>query len=450
MTTLDIAIELGLSPKKVGPKEHASPCPFCGGNDRFRIWPEKGDYGAYWCRQCQEKGDAIKLLMEAPTLRLSYKEACARLGKVLTGGGRRRGGTPRAPSQKKAEFVPRETAAPADLWQAKAAAFVEASHQVLLKTPDQLAWLAERGITVETARRFRLGWNAQDIWRARPAWGVEDNGKKIWLPVGLVIPYAAGGSILRVRVRRPEGEPHYYIVPSTPPCSAPMMIPPEFDRPRGAGGWCVVESELDALLVAQEAGDLVGVAALGSVANKPDTALHAALKDAGHIMNALDFDGPAAKAWTWWREHFPQAERWPVPRGKDPGDYRKEGGDIRAWVIAGLPPGLRPGPSKQVEKEENQTKHLEKERAFDSTPRKEEAESNYFIPKAAKHEGQFDKKAGLTISDEDEGLTPYIVDDGACKGCGDPLTIYWPRRGQRPPDRCFNCLPQNPWKGVAV
>jgi DNA primase len=32
--------------------EWAGPCPWCGGTDRFRVWP----YAArprYWCRQCR-------------------------------------------------------------------------------------------------------------------------------------------------------------------------------------------------------------------------------------------------------------------------------------------------------------------------------------------------------------------------------------------------------------
>ncbi|MBE7413857.1 MAG: DNA primase [Deltaproteobacteria bacterium] len=473
MTTLDIAIELGLAPRKAGPHEHASPCPFCGGNDRFRIWPEKGDYGAFWCRQCQAKGDAIKLLMEAPSLKLSFKEACDRLGKALTGGGRRRGGTPRAPAQRKAEFTPRQTSAPADLWQAKAAAFVETSHQVLLKTPDQLAWLAERGITVETARRFRLGWNAKKRYGKRAEWGVEpETGidektgevKTLDLLVlhrGLVIPYIADGRMMSIRIRRPEEglDNRYHAVKGS--STAPMMIRSVNPAVRGAGAWIVVESRLDAILIAQDAGDIVNAAAIDSVSTKPDEELTCELKKSLHILDAVDFDTAGGKASPWWTEHFPQAERWPVPRGKDPGDFKKDhGGDIRAWIVAGLPPGLRPVPSKEVEKEENQTKHLEKERAFDSTPRKEEGESNCFIPKAVKQKVQFANlrkpeepitlPAPANRSEKDENLTPYIVDDGACEGCGAQLTLYWPRRGSRPPERCFKCLPENPWKGMVT
>ncbi len=40
--------------------EWAGPCPLCGGEDRFRVWPTPpdGKPGA-WCRQCQAGGDAL-------------------------------------------------------------------------------------------------------------------------------------------------------------------------------------------------------------------------------------------------------------------------------------------------------------------------------------------------------------------------------------------------------
>jgi hypothetical protein len=30
--------------------EYAGPCPFCGGTDRFHVWPA-GDPPGWWCRQ---------------------------------------------------------------------------------------------------------------------------------------------------------------------------------------------------------------------------------------------------------------------------------------------------------------------------------------------------------------------------------------------------------------
>lgn len=56
----------------------------------------------------------------------------------------------------------------------------------------------------------------------------------------------------------------------------------------------------------------------------------------------MDDNGAGGKGARWWLAQYPRAKRWPVPEGKDPGDYvRDHGGDLRAWVLAGLPPVLR-------------------------------------------------------------------------------------------------------------
>lgn len=55
--------------------EYAGPCPFCGGYDRFRVWPGKG---RYWCRGCGRSGDAIQYLRDF--YGLSFTEARRALG----------------------------------------------------------------------------------------------------------------------------------------------------------------------------------------------------------------------------------------------------------------------------------------------------------------------------------------------------------------------------------
>lgn len=42
--------------------EAAGPCPFCGGHDRFVVWPASSDRdGRAWCRRCRWVGDVIAL-----------------------------------------------------------------------------------------------------------------------------------------------------------------------------------------------------------------------------------------------------------------------------------------------------------------------------------------------------------------------------------------------------
>ena len=74
---------------------------------------------------------------------------------------------------------------------------------------------------------------------------------------------------------------------------------------------------------------------------KPDPALHQKLQKARRILVALDYDEAGHKGWLWWEKTYPQAVRWPVPDGKDPGEYFACGGNIHEWLNDGLPDGLR-------------------------------------------------------------------------------------------------------------
>jgi len=117
-------------------------------------------------------------------------------------------------------------------------------------------------------------------------------------------------------------------------------------------------SELGALV--DIAGDRIGVMATGSVSIRPNENQYAKLQQATCILNSMDFDGnPGAEANQWWAKQFQCNKRWPVPVGKDPGEYferlvkkyqaeglgldearRQAFEDIRLWVVAGLPPVL--------------------------------------------------------------------------------------------------------------
>lgn len=45
--------------------ELAGACPFCGGHDRFVVWPPSTDRdGRCWCRRCGWSGDAVRLYQD--------------------------------------------------------------------------------------------------------------------------------------------------------------------------------------------------------------------------------------------------------------------------------------------------------------------------------------------------------------------------------------------------
>lgn len=94
---LELLQQDGFQPKRKTAIEYSSPCPACGGNDRFII---KADKGRYWCRQCNIKGDDIQYLMDFRSM--SFKDATGHVGKP----------TSSPVGQKKHQAAPTATPAP--------------------------------------------------------------------------------------------------------------------------------------------------------------------------------------------------------------------------------------------------------------------------------------------------------------------------------------------------
>lgn len=321
MTLLDILSLFGFDMKKVAATnggEYAGPCPFCGGKDRYRVWPLMGNHqGRYWCRQCNRTGDSIQFLKEYKNM--TFVEALTYLNKEVS---MKIINIPTNHS-----FKPKERSEPNEIWMGKATSFIQLSHKRLLQNEPQLNFLLDRGNSYESICKAQLGWNPLDIYLTRISWGLENNGKKLWIPKGIVIPYIISKKPLRIRIRRPEGESKYCLIPGSN--TKPMII--------GHGKTVtIVESELDGILVHQEAADLTSIVALGSAQIKPDVDAHEILRNADLILGALDNDIAGKKAKIWWQNTYPRFLRWPVITGKDPGEAYQKGMPIRLWIEAGI------------------------------------------------------------------------------------------------------------------
>jgi len=359
---LDLLKSTGIAPRLASRghkgEEHWSPCPGCGGDDRFHVWPDQnGGDGSWWCRGCDKGGDNIEFCRQF--LGMDFKAACEHVGRDV-------------PEYERQPFYDKKPARPSarawqpdtvdapegvdvERWRNKAAELVAKAHAALLESETHLNYLARRGIDRDAVGRFQLGWLAGEgenncLFRPREAWGLptiaKENGRKkmLFIPRGLVIPYIVDDQVMRIRIRRPKADlqdgkfqKYFNIEGST---MARTLINPQ------AKAYVVVEAELDAMAIDAAAGDLVGALAVGSSHAKPDAAATPALQQALRILVALDFDQAGAGAWSWWQDQFERAKRWPVPVGKDPGDLPTAGVDLRAWVIAGLPPALTMGPSR--------------------------------------------------------------------------------------------------------
>lgn len=133
------------------------------------------------------------------------------------------------------------------------------------------AHLKGRGLSRNFIKWARLGWNPEEKFDAYAKWGLppepneKGNPKQVWLPAGIVIPVFGGdGQMLRVKIRRsePDAAPKYIAI--TGGAATSFMVLGD------APATVVVEAELDALLLYQEAGDLTTMMATGSATYKPD------------------------------------------------------------------------------------------------------------------------------------------------------------------------------------
>ena len=255
-------------------------------------------------------------------------------------------------------------------WLTKAAAFTTWAHKKLLETPEKMEWLHARGINAETIRTAYLGWNpgkdGRDLWRHRSSWGLPEEltkdgkNKRLWLPIGLVIPLIlkdtreksknieekSCGSpqingcyqVKRIRIRRfGDRLPPFYVIPGSAMDAMALAT--------AHHAAVLIESELDAILINQEAGDLVSAIAMGTARAKPAGVVLDQLVKAAVILVAFDYDTAGAEAFDFWKNHFPQSTRWPPIGGKDPGEMLAAGVSIRDWIRSGIPALCSPGPS---------------------------------------------------------------------------------------------------------
>jgi hypothetical protein len=365
--------------------EYAGACPFCGGRDRFRVWPDRG---RWWCRVCERHGDALSFVQQREGF--GFGEALHYLG--LQGNEPTWSPAPREP------VLPEAVEPPPHEWQQAALAFAEQAQAALWGDYDRpLTWLRGRGFTDATIAAAQIGYQPRDEWVSRAAWGLEPDGDKqnIWLPRGIVIPWFVDGLLWKLFIRRPI-PPGAWEAVRRPPQDAPVPrgIPAtvlrclreqrsyltvevlarrcdltggdvqaalvELDaaklvqRPTKhyqvpGGSNCIynadavqrgkpavlVEAALDALAIQQEAGDLVAAVATGTTGARGIRWI-GKLAGCNPILLSYDNDQGGTTPTSYWRDVLrKQAHIW-RPYPDDPAAMLEHGFDVRAWVAAGL------------------------------------------------------------------------------------------------------------------
>lgn len=317
ISILTFAQEYGLCPKRTastnGGEYHAA-CPACGGKDRFILWPVKD---RFWCRQCNKSGDSIQFCREF--FHMTFKEACHKAQK----------------EHFEIFCEPTKKTLFASLtWQEKANDFVISSFNRLISDAQLLQKIKNRGLTIETLYQCKIGWNPVSRFHSYSEWGLlpqyKQNGqeRKLWLPSGFVIPTFFHERPIKLKIRT-DGTPKYVEIAGS--SSSLSFFGHSVVKPH-----VLLESELDAILLFQEVGDLCVPVALGGATREPDAHSHELLQKAPLILFALDFDTAGKKAYTYWKSRYPNLFAWPTPYAKSAGDAFKAGFDLRKWIASGI------------------------------------------------------------------------------------------------------------------
>ena len=128
--------------------------------------------------------------------------------------------------------------------------------------------------------------------------------------------------------------------------------------------FCVVESELDGILLQENVRDLVNIIALGSANIRPDEKADIILRHSELILNALDADEAGAKqVYNFWEINYKQNRRWLTLEAKDVSEMFEKGKfSLRTWILAGFDYYGYRDPSEQ--KEEAKTEQIKVETDF--------------------------------------------------------------------------------------
>ncbi len=225
---------------------------------------------------------------------------------------------------------------PGALWQLQALAFLQLCQTTLWEAGGEPGRkeLARRGVQEYTARRWSLGYNPR--WRKEPgsAWGLP-HAQTVWLPRGLTIPAFVGMDLwyLKIRIFGHNGKPvekhagksKYLQIQGSRPALFGM------DHFAGRANLLLAESELDAILVWQESGDLLDIASLGGAGKQLDSHWIPYLLPYRRIFLAYDQDKAGLHGA---RKLAALSQRLvvsPPPEG-DLTDFHQTGGDVRDFI----------------------------------------------------------------------------------------------------------------------
>lgn len=338
--------------KKVGQTgggELHGPCPFCGGKDRFAVWPSADNGPRWWCRQCNRSGDALAFAMQY--FNEDKFAACERLGLKVPDEwllDRQAWLEQRKAQKKQAPLPPRapqpevyasdlkDYACFEDAWQNAAETFVsECAGRLWDNWHDSPAgkYLESRGIRREAAVVAMLGVNDQHY---QATWG----SVEVYLPRGITVPWEIDQQLWNVRVRRRNADlavsPELAKYASAKGCANGMY---GIDSVRAGQTVYMTEGEFDDLVLRQfllkKCIDNATVVSIGSSTGARVMRWVTRLGLASKVILAFDNDGAGEAAANWWRMALHPKAGWLKPSKKDITEMW-QAGELALWIGEGV------------------------------------------------------------------------------------------------------------------
>ncbi len=275
------------------------------------------------CLGCGASGDAIHYVMYRQGI--DFVDACRR----LTNG--RKLPTHSAPKPQKYTTRPKikPSEPPQQSWTKKAQEICERAKRSLLSDQSQWArdYIESRGIALQTAKRWTLGCSNHDRWYHPLEWGLPADHKRVYLPTGIVFPWWIDGEVWRVNVRRLNvPKKKRYMGPAGFKNGLFNADAVSTDKPV-----ILVEGEFDAILIEQEAGDIITPVATGTTSGARVQKWIYRLITPPLVLVSFDREKSGENAADFWLEKLKNSRRW-LPTGKDPGEMH----NIRSWIKAGV------------------------------------------------------------------------------------------------------------------
>lgn len=302
------------------------PCPQCGGRDRFNARVCDDGVTRAFCRKCATDGlDAFDyVLWRGMAQPFTGKDGKSHpmvgamkywdvAGDVVQGG------------EVKTERPKPCDVPPGEAWQRMAGPFVDECAAALWGDAGAKAldYLHSRGLSDETIKRFKLGFNAR-----RREWPADewDGDKPAVAFAGITIPRFVGGVLWCVNVRRPAGSAPKYLT-----LTGSKLGLFNFDELHGAKVAVAFGGEFDAMLAAQYAPAGMACVTFGGEGRRIVSPWLDSLTLMDDVVVSMDNDEAGDNGAAHWLA-VPKARRVRVPDAKDFTDFVKAGGDGAAWL----------------------------------------------------------------------------------------------------------------------